>query len=61
MLRRFIKDQGGATMLEYLVGAALALGLLGTCIWALMNAIKGKGDTATSQVTGASFPTFSSP
>jgi len=61
MLESFLKDQSGATMLEYLVGGALALGILGTCIWALMDAIKTKGDTAESQVSGAGFPTFAAP
>ncbi|MBC8447811.1 MAG: Flp family type IVb pilin [Chloroflexi bacterium] len=61
MLKSFMKDQSGATMLEYLVGGALALGILGTCIWALMNTVKGKGDLAESQVSSSTFPTFSAP
>ena len=39
MLRRFLMDQGGATILEYVVGGVLALGILGTCVWALMKAM----------------------
>jgi len=61
MFKSFLTDQSGATMLEYLVGGALALGLLGTAIWLLFSVVSAKGDAASSQVSGATFPTFSSP
>jgi len=61
MLRRFLMDQGGATILEYVVGGVLALGILGTCVWALMKAVADEGDAATSTVGSSSWPSLTAP
>jgi pilus assembly protein Flp/PilA len=54
MLREFLKDETGATMIEYGLIAALvavacivALTALGTSLSGLFNTVKGKLDTAT--------------
>lgn len=52
MFKKFLAEESGASMLEYIIGGTLAIALLGTAVWALMNAVKTKGDTATSGVGG---------
>ena len=58
MLERFLLDQGGATILEYIVAGCLALAVLGTSVWALMDAF---GDHAGSANPTAVDNTVSSP
>jgi len=50
MSRRFLADVSGASAVEYIVVAALALGLLGTIIWALMDTVRAKGEAARSSL-----------
>jgi pilus assembly protein Flp/PilA len=54
MIRKFLKDESGATAIEYGLIAALvavacivALEALGTSLSGLFNGVKGKLDTAT--------------
>ena len=49
MFGKFLREENAATLLEYIVGGALALAVLGTAAWALMNAFGTKaGETETS-------------
>ena len=50
MFKRFLEEESAASMLEYIIGGTIAIALLGTCVWALMNAVKTKGDEATTGV-----------
>lgn len=50
MWKRFFKEEKSATLLEYIVGAALALAVLGTAVWALMDAVATKGDQTRSSI-----------
>lgn len=61
MFKKFLAEESGASMLEYIIGGALALGILGVAVWALMGAVADKGDTATTAVTGATIPGLSGP
>jgi len=50
MYGKFLADARGASAMEYIVLAALALGLLGTIVWALMDTVKDKGEAARSSL-----------
>jgi len=38
----FLCDKNGLTLVEYIVGGALILALVGTAIWSLAGAIAGR-------------------
>jgi len=50
MLRRFLRDEGGASAVEYIVVAALAIGVLATVVWAIMDTVADKGEAARSSL-----------
>lgn len=52
MFSRFVREEAAISLIEYIVGGTIALALLGTVVWAIMNAVKGKGEEATSGVEG---------
>ena len=43
MFGKFLREENAATLLEYIVGGALALAVLGMAVYAMMGAF---GDTA---------------
>lgn len=50
MLNRFLHEERAASALEYIIMGALALGILGSCVWALMDAVADKGDQTRSSI-----------
>lgn len=45
-----LKDRRGLTMVEYIIGAALILAVVGTSVWALTDAIAERLDEFRSQL-----------
>jgi len=45
-----LKDQRGLTLVEYIIGAALILAVVGSSVWALAGAIAGRLDKFRSQL-----------
>jgi len=45
-----LKDQRGLTLVEYIIGAALILAVVGASVWALTGAIAGRLDEFRSQL-----------
>ncbi len=58
MFGKFLREESAATLLEYIVGGALALAVLGTAAWGLMNAFSTKaGGVETGVGTIGDAPT----
>ena len=52
MLGEFLREESAASMLEYIVGGALALAVLGTAVYLLMNAFGTKAGETQTEVGG---------
>jgi hypothetical protein len=51
-----LRDRKGAEVLEYLVGAAVTIAVLGVAAWALVNAASDEAGNVQTWITGISVP-----
>ena len=50
MLRRFLRESSATSAIEYIVVATLAIAILASCVWALMQTVADKGESAATSL-----------
>ena len=56
MFKCFLADERGGSAVEYIVVAVLAVGILGTIIWGLMDTVAGKGQETADSIEAINVP-----